>query len=165
MLSCCVKVAVLQVIQGLNCNLQTVTGCCNAAFGFLSKEAQWCYYFPFKDEGKLRGRQKRGDTREKPQVTLETGAPGIPVVSEEGLNTTPPLFTALKGHLLLPESWTQLVQLSDLQQVITTMRYCASVMAVMWTQRRGPVVAMHRRAQIVTLTPPVVNGDCERELS
>lgn len=74
------------------------------AFYLRKVDTQRCYYLPIKAEGKLRGWQKRGDTREKPQVTLETGAPGIPVVSEEGLNTTPPLCTALKGHLLLPES-------------------------------------------------------------
>lgn len=51
MLSCCVKVAVLQVIQGLNCNLQTVTRCFNAAFGFLSKESRHTAVLLFAYQG------------------------------------------------------------------------------------------------------------------
>lgn len=76
------------------CNLQTVTKWLNAAFVFFFQSkvrSQWYYYFPMKAAGKLRWRQNRGDTTEKPQVTFETGPPGILVVPEEAVKTTPPL--------------------------------------------------------------------------
>lgn len=73
------------------------------AFYLRKVDTQWFYYLLIKDVGKLRGRKNGGDTREKkPQVPVETGPTGIPVVSQGRLNTTPILCT--EGAFLLPES-------------------------------------------------------------
>lgn len=110
----------MAVLQSAKCN-QMLQSC----IWLLSESTQGFYYFPIKAVGKLRGRKTRRCKRKKPQVTSETGAPSIHVVSEEGVNTTPPLCT--EGAFWLPVRWTLLV-ISDLQQVIiTTMCYCAGI--------------------------------------
>lgn len=92
--------------------------CCICFFFLRKVHTQWFYYFPVKAAGKLRCRQNRGDARENPQVTLETGTPGMLVLPEEAPDSTPPLFVISFALLF-----------ADLKQVIRTVCNCAGEMA------------------------------------
>lgn len=114
--------------------------------------SQGYFYLPIRAVGKQRGRENEGIYGENIAVIIETGAPEVPGVFGEGLNSAPPPCT--EGRLSLPET---LDAGSDLHQVIATMHNCADLMTVTRTRSE---VEMHFWAQIMSLHSMIV--DCAR---